>query len=270
MTARGVVTLCDEHYLPGLIRLHESVHTSHPCPIVCFDAGLRPEQRAAASRLPDLEVLVLPDDPLISALAEASANCRPLAKPSKRIWPLWICPLLIRAAPLDDVVWLDCDIVVLRGLDVLFDMLDIGPVFTPENLAPEVTPNPPELYRLLPIDRSFDPRVPTVNGGVSAWRRGRDDAALDAYLRPVAAAAIDPAVRDAISWHDQGALIWAIQSLGLEDHVMDTTAWNLSVANAGLASEVLRWDGGLVDRLRTALPDVNLLHWNGRPTPWSA
>ena len=46
MTARGVVTLCDEHYLPGLIRLHESVHTSHPCPIVCFDAGTAHWQEA--------------------------------------------------------------------------------------------------------------------------------------------------------------------------------------------------------------------------------
>jgi hypothetical protein len=75
-------------------------------------------------------VLDLPADPLIAELVEATRDAAPLAKPGKRIWPLWICPLLIRAAPLKDVFWLDCDAVVLRGLDELFAMLEDGPVFT--------------------------------------------------------------------------------------------------------------------------------------------
>ena len=83
-------------------------------------------------------------------------------------------------------------------------MLDDGPVFTPETYAPAATPNRPELYRQLPIDRLFDATQPVVNGGVSAWRRGRDDAVLGAYIRPVAAAAGDRTVREAIAWHDQG------------------------------------------------------------------
>ena len=57
-------------------------------------------------------------------------------KPGKRIWPLWICPLLIRAAPFAEMFWLDCDLLVLRGLDELFGFLEAGPVFTPENKAP--------------------------------------------------------------------------------------------------------------------------------------
>jgi len=96
----------------------------------------------------------------------------------------------------------------------------------------------------------------------------RDDAALDAYVLPVATAARDPAVRDAIAWHDQGALIWASQSLGLERRVLTSTMWNLCVDRAGIAAELLAWDDGLVDRLRRALPEVRLLHWNGLPVPW--
>lgn len=266
--ARGVVTLCDSNYYPGLLQLHASIQTSDPCRIVCYDAGLTPAQRADGERRDNLQILDLPDDPLVAALIDATRDSAPLAKPGKRIWPLWICPLLIRAAPLTDVFWLDCDIVVLRGLDELFMMLEDGPVFTPENKAPQATPNAPSLYGYLPIQRRFDPNVPVVNGGVSGWRRGRDDAALDAYIRPVAAAARDRAVREAIAWHDQGALIWAIQSLGLEDRVLPSPMWNLCVDNVSVPAETLAWDDGLVARLRASLPDVRILHWNGRKAPW--
>jgi hypothetical protein len=267
---RGVVTLCDANYYPGLRKLQASIASSTPCEVVCYDAGMTPAQRDEAARIDGLHVLDLPDDPLIAELIAATEDCAPLAKPGKRIWPLWICPLLIRAAPLRDVFWLDCDLLVLRGLDELFSMLEDGPVFTPENNAPEQTPNRPELYEHLPIRRAFDPAQPAVNAGVSGWRRGRDDAALAAYVRPVAAAARDRAVRDAVSWHDQGALFWAIQSLGLEDHVLRSPLWNLCVARAGVPSELLLWDDSVVQRLRDALPDVRILHWNGRPAPWLA
>lgn len=265
---RGVVTLADANYYPGLLKLHASIRSSTPCDVICYDAGLTPAQRDHAARIDGLHVLGLPDDPLIAQLVAATEDCAPLQKPGKRIWPLWICPLLIRAAPLRDVFWLDCDMLVLRGLDELFAMLDDGPVFTPENNAPASTPNRPELYDYLPIARAFDPAQPTVNGGVSGWRRGRDDAALAAYVHPVAAAVRDRAVRDAISWHDQGALIWAIQSLGLEHRVLASPLWNLCVAHAAVTEEMLAWDDGVVERLRNALSDVRILHWNGRRPPW--
>jgi len=268
MIERVVVTLCDENYYPGLLQLHASIQSSDPCAVLCYDAGLTAAQRDAAGRISNLRILDLPDDPLIAELVTASEDAAPLLKPGKRIWPLWICPLLIRAAPATNVFWLDCDLVVLRGLDELFAMLEGGPVFTPENKAPELTANSPSLYQHLPIARRFDRTVPAVNGGVSGWRRGRDDAAIAAYVFPVAAAARDRAVRDAIAWHDQGALIWAIQSLGLEHRVLPSAMWNLCVDRAAVSAETLTWDDGLVERLRAALPDVKILHWNGRQAPW--
>lgn len=265
---RGIVTLCDSNYYPGLIALHASVRAGGPYRVIAYDAGLTPAQRDDARTREGLHVLDLPGDPLIAELVESTRDSAPLAKPGKRIWPLWICPLLIRAAPLDEVFWLDCDLLVLRELDALFALLDDGPVFTPENKAPALTPNKPALYELMPIRRPFDPRLPVVNGGVSGWRRGRDDAALEAYIAPVAAGARNRSVRDAISWHDQGALIWAIQSLGLERRVLTSPLWNLCVDNAGVAENVLAWDDGLLERLRAALPEVKILHWNGRRAPW--
>jgi hypothetical protein len=268
MRPRGVVTICDANYFPGLLNLHASIQTSYPCPVVCYDVGLTQEQRLAAVGTANLVILDLPDHPLIGDIQRATQDCAPLMKPDKRIWCLWICPLLIRAAPFHDVFWLDCDILVLRGLDELFERLTEGPVFTPENNAPEMTPNSAQLYELLPIERNFDPSKPTVNAGVSGWRRGRDDRALDAYIRTVAAAARHPEVMRAISWHDQGALIWAIQSLGLEEHVASSPLWNLCINHVQLPPEMLAWDTNLCERLREALPDVRLLHWNGRKAPW--
>ena len=270
LTQRTIVTLCDANYFPGLLMLHASARSSAPCEVLAYDAGLTREQRAAANALPGMTVQSLPDDPLIDRIIAVTRSAAPLAKRGKRIWPLWICPLLIRSAPVRDVYWMDCDILVLRGLDELFAMLDDGPVFTPENHAPHATPNSARLYDLLPISRRFDPAIPAVNAGVSGWRRGRDDAVLDAYIRPVAAAVRDPAVLDAIAWHDQGALIWAIQSTGLEHRVLGSPLWNLCVSNAQIAPEVLRWDDGLLGRARSALPEVRLLHWNGHPAPWLA
>lgn len=267
MRTRGVVCLADHHYFPGLLALHASIQSSWPCPVACYDIGLTQQQRVEAARA-GITILPLPEDPLIEALEAATRDVPALRKPGKRIWPLWICPLLIRAAPFDDVFWLDCDLLVLRGLDELFAMLEDGPVFTPENKAPEATPNPPALYRLLPIQRAFDPRRPVVNAGVSGWRHGRDDAALAAYIRPVAAAAADPEVMQSIAWHDQGALIWAIQSLGLEQRVLPSSRWNQCVDGVSLPAALMAWDEGLCARLRAALPDVALLHWNGRPAPW--
>lgn len=265
----GIVTACDSNYFEGLLQLHQSVQTDWACPIACFDLGLAPSQRAEAAAKRDLIVLDLPDDLRIQAVKIASARQQPLAKPNKRIWPLWICPMLIEAAPFTDVFWLDCDIVVLRGLQQLFEMLEDGPVFTPENKAPELTPNSPHLYELMPIARTFELRHPVVNGGVSGWRKGRDDAALTAYTLPVVTAAVDPEVMSAISWHDQGALIWAIQSLGLEGRVLPSPLWNLCVDNVQIPAEALRYDAGFLDRLRAALPQVRLLHWNGVAPPWA-
>jgi hypothetical protein len=264
----GIITVSDANYFPGLLMLHRSVQESVPCPVACFDVGLTVEQKAVAAARANLHILQLPGDPSIRLIKEAMANTRPLAKAIKRVWPLWICPLLIKHAPFRDVIWMDCDVLVLRHLGELFRALEDGPVFTPENLAPHVTPNNRELYKLLPIDRAFDPLQPNVNAGVSAWRKDRDAGALAAYAMVVERAAVDETVRAAISWHDQGALIWAIQSCGLEHRVASTTAWNLCVDHTALANNPLPWDEAFLEKARAMVTEANIVHWNGRMPPW--
>jgi hypothetical protein len=265
----GIVTLCDENYFPGLLMLHRSVQESDPCIVACYDIGLTEDQRADAEQRANLRILPLPDDPLIDRIRSEMGLSPPLAKLHKRVWPLWICPLLIKHAPFRDVFWMDCDVVVLRNLSELFAAIESGPVFTPENKAPELTPNHPDLYKFLPIGRPFDPLRPAVNAGVSGWRKDRDAAVIEAYILPVARATDDMEIRRAISWHDQGALIWAIQSCGLESCVAQTDAWNLCVDRSSIARHPVPWNSHFLSAIRANVPEANVLHWNGREPPWN-
>jgi hypothetical protein len=266
----GIVTLADHHYFPGLETLYLSVQESFPTPIACFDIGLSEAQKEAAARnYPRLSILPVPENADVTAVKKAFGDAPALQKLGKRVWPLWLCPFLIAASPFRRVFWMDTDIVVLRRLRELFAMLDAGPVFTPENLAPELTANKPELYGLLPIDRPFDPRQPTANGGVSGWDLERDREALEAYMHPIRRACRDSAVRDAIAWHDQGALIWAIQKTGLEHRVVESWDWNLCVRHTPAFEKRYAWGKDVLETLRRDVPAANLLHWNGVPVPWS-
>jgi hypothetical protein len=266
----GVVTLADHNYFEGMLLLHQSIQEDWPVHLVCFDLGLTEAQRAAAQSLSNLTILPLPENPLIELIRAAFSDTPPLAKVHKKVWPLWICPALIAAAPFRRVFWLDSDLVILRRLADLFMELDRGPVFTPENLAPQYTPNKPALYQYLPISRPFDAGKPVINAGVSGWDLDRDLAILEAYLYPVVRAVFDPLVRGAISWHDQGALIWAIQRSGLEDRVMDTPMWNLCVRNSSVFKKQIPWNPDFLDAVRQSEPAASILHWNGVSPPWAA
>jgi len=268
-SGEGIVTLADQNYFPGLMLLHRSVQEASPVPIACFDAGLTDDQKAYISgKCPELSVLPLPDTGLLPLIQRTFEAAAPLAKANKRVWPLWSCPVLIANAPFERAFWFDCDVVVLRNLDQLFRFLDDGPVFTPDNLAPGLVPNKPALYELLPIGRPFDPLEPRVNAGISGWDLIRDRAVLEAYIYPIRRACEHARIREAISWHDQGALIWAIQTTGMESCVLKSTIWNLCVIHTSLGESPVAWDDDFLAKVRARVPDANILHWNGMRVPW--
>lgn len=267
---QGIVTLADSNYFPGLETLYLSAQQNGPMPITCFDVGLSPEQQQhAKDHYPLLNIQPIPDTADIQAIKTAFANAAPLAKAVKRVWPLWICPFLIAAAPYQRTFWIDADIVILRDLDQLFAMLDEGPVFTIENNAPECTPNKPALYQHLPIPHHFDPNLPAANGGVSGWDLERDREVLEAYMHPIRQACTRPEVRDNISWHDQGALIWAIQRHGLEHRVLNDRNWNLCIRHSPARHQRYTWGPEVITQLQQDDPNARLLHWNGHRVPWT-
>jgi len=249
--------------------MHESVQRQTPCPVVAFDLGMTSAQLALARSKPHLTVLPLPRDRRIERIQEATRFDAPLHKQGKRLWPLWICPILIEHAPYDDVYWFDCDLLVLRNLDRMFEELDHGPVFTPENKSPEVTANNPKLYEHARIDRPFDYNRPLINAGVSGWRKSRDREILQAYAHMVERASEDPVIRGLISWHDQGCLIWAIQKTGAGDRVLNTFNWNLCADNTPINGNTVAYGPGFIDAVRKLVPGAAIVHWNGCPSPWA-
>ena len=87
-------------------------------------------------------------------------------------------------------------------------------------------------------------------------------------MYPIMRACEDERLHQAISWHDQGALIWAIQKLGMEHRVLDSTDWNLCVRHTCLLEDPLVWDQSFLAKVKQKVPNANVLHWNGAPVPW--
>jgi hypothetical protein len=263
--AEGIVTLADQDFFVGLVLLYYSVQRDYPTPIVCFDAGLTETQRAwARQHMPTCTICPIPDTEDVRKVREALSGT---SENETEEWLLWICPLLIATSPFRRTLWLDCDLVVLSGLGRLFERLDDGPVFTPENHAPELTSNAPELYAHLKIEGLRDGEGPLVNGGVSGWDLVRDSELLSAYRHPVMTATHDAAVRESIRWHDQGALIWAIQSAHAEDRVVEGLEWNLCAKWTDSPTQTYRADAALLDNLRNDYPSAHIVHWNGFSLP---
>ncbi len=264
----GIITLADENYFQGLLILYHSVQKNYKTPIVCYDIGLTNDQiNWIKENLPLLTIKEIPDTKIIQTIKNHKEETK-LGTKGKRQWPLWICPFLIQHSPFTKTLWLDCDLVVLRNLDKLFKKLDKGPIFTPENHAPHLTGNKPELYELLPIKREFNEDNALINAGVSGWHLTRDKEILNNYSQAVSKAFENAKIKNAISWHDQGSLIWAILNSDAENRVEKAWKWNLCVKHT-LAKELkFTWNEKVFNELRNKVPEANILHWNGKTVPW--
>jgi hypothetical protein len=270
----GIVTLADDNYFCGTRLL--ALSCQGQLPIVVYDLGLGESARAWIEARPGIELRPIPDTPLIRAIQIACGENR-MAKATKREWPLWICPSLIQDAPFERAFWIDSDIIVLRDLDLLTACLDQGPVVVEENLAPEACDNPPLLNNLLPIAFPLhETNRLRLNAGLSGWDLQRDAHLLEAYQFPIRQLFLRGALpRDAVRWHDQGALIWALQQAGHDDRLLRPRRFNLCVRHSALVAERIdpaaddaaleAWIGN-ARRLETK---AALVHWNGHPVPWS-
>lgn len=273
--AAGIVTLADDNYFCGTRLL--TLSCGGRLPIVVYDLGLGPAACAWIDAQAGMERHPIPDTPLVRAIQARCGESR-MAKATKREWPLWICPTLIEAAPFERVFWIDSDIVLLRDLDSLLERLDQGPVVVEENLAPQACDNPPQLYDLLPIAHPLHGgnRL-RLNAGLSGWDRRRDAHLLEAYQFPIRQVFLRGAVpREAVRWHDQGSLIWALQQAGYDDRLLLPSRFNLCVRHSALAeqriaaaasdAELLAW----IDQARDLERQAATVHWNGHPVPWSS
>lgn len=265
----GVITLADANYFHGLLNLYYSIQETYPVPVICYDIGLSKEQKTwCKNNLLNLTISPVPQHQIITKIKEYKETTK-LKKKGKRQWPLWICPFLIQFSPFEKTLWLDCDLLILRNLDLLFKKIEDSPVFTPENLAPQVTANKPELYQLLPINKPFQKENVLINAGVSGWHKARDKKILNDYAMVVTEAFENENIKNAISWHDQGALIWAILNNSAESKVEKSWKWNLCVKHTAAKEIKFTWSKETLKRIQQIVPEANILHWNGQPVPWS-
>lgn len=269
----GIVTLADANYFCGTRLL--ALSCEGQLPIVVYDLGLGPEACAWIEGQAGIERRPIPDTPLVRAIQARCGDNR-MAKATKREWPLWICPTLIEAAPFERVFWIDSDIVVLRDLAALLESLDQGPVVVEENLAPEACDNPPQLYDLLPIGHPLHGgnRL-RLNAGLSGWDRHRDAHLLEAYQFPIRQVFLRGALpREAVRWHDQGCLIWALQQAGYDDRLLRPRRFNLCVQHSALRDQRIAADASDAELLawiaqaRDLEREAATVHWNGHPVPW--
>jgi hypothetical protein len=264
----GVVTLADKSYCEGLMLLSDSIRQSYDVPIVCYDGGMTKKQRQLVlARNSNIEIRAIPTNPQFKLLKETlsgDAGC------GREEWLLWACPLLIASSPFRRTLWLDCDLVVLQNLRKLFQLLNTGPVFTPSDNKSGTTPNHRMLYKLLPLSKQgASSPEPLLNAGVIGFDLKRDRHILMSYIYPVLCAACDESVRTSISWHDQGALIWAVRNHCLHNRIVNAS-WNtevrsLPIGNPDLLFYKYKWERRLFSTMREDFPTVNILHWNGRP-----
>jgi hypothetical protein len=256
-----VLTAADAGYFEGLRLLTRAARELCPgTPLCCVDLGMGGDQRAWLEREAGTTVI-----------ARESIGTPPFdATLGPRGRKTWLKPLYIGAAPARRVIWIDSDAVLLRGIDELLEKLDCGPVFTPELFNPASVVNSPRLYELRPVE--FEMTAAAVNSGVLALDKQRDAALLENWTDCIRSAVASPELRAAISYTDQGALIWAIHNAGLAGCVLGEGSWNFP-AN-GLAHDRAgqrkryRWGQGLLDELRGDHPGAAVVHWMGQPKLW--
>jgi hypothetical protein len=187
----------------------------------------------------------------------------------REAWLLWVCPFLISASPFRRTLWLDCDVIVLRKLSDLFDLLRAGPIVTPSDNKFGRTSNAKELYELAPLlEESVATPEPLINAGVVGFDLLRDCDVLRSCRQLILRAACEEEVRRSISWHDRGALIWAVRNHRLHDRVLEA-AWNTAVRSLKDVDPEAVFshycaDSSLFAALRRDFPAVNILHWNGQ------
>ncbi len=248
----GVVTISDAAYYPQLKLCLDSLMAVCPCVVKVLDIGLAPEQVAELSRR---------GIPTFKPPASAERFVEDKTACGSRY--AWAKAFVLRDGPLwRRTLWLDSDTYVVKSLDPLFEMLKSRAVLTPELYTGVDCQNFEELYERAPVKARSEGLA--INAGVMGFDRERDADIIDAWCGFVERCFAEPDLKPLVAWYDQGALIWAVQSIGRADAVLRESTWNC------LADRTTR--GGRrkyhADRLReeiaAAHPGAAIVHWAGR------
>lgn len=249
----GILTAANDYMFPGFQFLYYSLKLSHEADICLIDCGLAPCQRQWCIDKGVQVVVLKPEDMPFSG--------------NDRDSHLWNKGTYVEKSPFRKTLWLDSDCVVQDNLNLIFDLLETGPVFTEDHFAPKaLMPNKKTLYEMMtiyPHKRSLK----YINSGVMAFDKERDQPVLDAWRHCVEQAAGNKAIKASITWHDQGALMWAVEKCGLTGRIRSERAFNCPATKAGT-----HWGDAQVNPegfLNSVHEDACLVkHFLSHPKPW--
>lgn len=265
--SRGVMTAAGANYFPGLQHLWESISQFAPsCSIACVDLGLNTSQRDWC-RSHDIQLIEMLDVVPIELL-DAFSDKRNRSQTFQQSRLLWPRPWLVDASPFENTLWIDADAIVIRSLSELFPEIEKDVVVFTDANHPPSSPNHPKLYQLLPV---HEVTAKFVNSGVLGVQRGRDNDLIASWKYCVEQAATRLEVRRLISWHDQGALLWALHKTMRTHLIRQDVTWNCPPHgfNASRRSERKRYPRAtFLKDLQRDHPEAGIVHYMSRPKLW--
>lgn len=190
-----------------------------------------------------------------------------------RDWKLWIKPLLLEHLPLGEpFVWIDSDAVLLRPKLVEETLKDEHLIISASTPGyRETCRNLDGLYEHLPI--KFTPSEKTLNAGFLAFDMTKivPVEIFNRWCWATKEALEKPLIRRFVRWHDQGLLLWALNSLGIADLIRSDDIFNTLPQKtedyfkrkpySGTTSEV-------ISNLMIDHPNSAVVHYVSRPKLW--
>lgn len=265
--SRGVLTAANEAFFPCLDALVRSVReqgypitvADHGLSVMSVDALCARGAEIMSSSVAyerSMEDIIRDHDGRISAPAEA-----------------WWKPLVCRASPYDRTLWIDADAICLRGLDEMFDRLDLGPILTRDWWIP--LERVERLYGPLLRALYGDPpanweRNAWVNTGVIGWRR--EDAIIENWAQMCHRITSDPDLLGLCKCRDQSGMAAVLGGRDGRVNYMEDWRWNypahgLMARNAADRPKCPK-HADLLDWARAEHPRAYIAHWLGKHKAW--
>lgn len=258
----GIVTAVEAKFFPMFQQWYRSVVHVWKDPILVYDIGLT-EAQSAWCHTNNIR------------LERFNFNIPGFTKHElfnrfkDRMWELyiWIKPFMIEEAPFNQVIWLDCDTIVLEPLDYLVHKVkNDGLVVFKDQYNPTFTING-DLSKVLPYGSTTSHNL-TLNAGVLAVDKQANQNLMYFWTFAVTEALKKPEVAKEIKCLDQGCLIWAMR-VAVKDHLMiDNITWNCPANRLTAAREKQQPRkqynrDTCLDEIRADHKGINIVHWMG-------
>jgi hypothetical protein len=255
-----IITAADSNIFTGLQLLLISITLSHEADVIVYDLGLTEEQidwvksTGASIVCVNHDELIIPD----------TASC----------WQTWNKPIYIQNTNKRYVFWIDADACVLRNLRPAFEIIkEKGLLLVADNVAKVYTKDPMDcivnlrsLYEKLPTPSHIIKNHP--NAGIIGVDRNSEIAKslLTTWLFCIEQASLNERIKISCKWHDQGALLWALEKLCLAELIIEDPYWNDGQSWNSFGRKFISRISDLLEHIQVI--NSGIIHFAGMYKPW--